>query len=178
MASVGGRQGVTENAIAFFDGAVEMVSLIAKLIRRPRRRDRPLPMLCLVRSRAQAGIMDALLHDRIVAATPRRVPNAYVDVEQMEGERDVRALLIALCRQLGLDNHGFPPIEFRHFPLVIWLMDQDLGDITVDQPAELVRRLRTRLSMSWFAVGRCSCVGTDASPHIKLNYTGCTSFLP
>jgi ABC-type branched-subunit amino acid transport system substrate-binding protein len=31
-------------------------------------------------------------------------------------------------------------------------MDQDLGDITVDQPAELVRRLRTRLSMSWFDV--------------------------
>jgi hypothetical protein len=153
---------VTENTIAFFDGAVEMVNLIARLIRRPLSRDRPLPLLCLVRSRGQVGIMEVLLHDRIMAATPRRVPHAHVDVEQLEGRRDVRALLIALCRQLGLDNHGFPPIEFRHFPLVIWLMDQDLGDIVVDQPAELVRRLRTRLGMSWVDVVADAGAGAGA----------------
>jgi hypothetical protein len=143
---------VSESNVAFFDGAVEVVDLVARLIRRPLHRDRPLPLLCLVRAGAQAGVMEALLRDRIVAAKPRRVPNAYVDVDSLEGRRDVRSLLIALCRQLGLDNHGFPPIEFRHLPLVIWLMDQDLGDIVVDQPAELARRLRTRLGTSWYDV--------------------------
>jgi hypothetical protein len=125
------------------------MNLIARLVRRPVRRDRALPMLCLVRGRPQADVMGGLLHERIVAASPRRVPNAYVDVEGLEDERDLRGLLVALCRQLGLDNHGFRPIEFRHFPLVTWLMDQNLGDITVDQPAELVRQLRTRLGRSW-----------------------------
>jgi hypothetical protein len=136
--------------IAFFEGAGELVGLVARLVTRLTYRDRPLPMLYLIRSVAQSDLLPSLLHERMNAAAPRRVPHAYVDVEAENEDGGVSQPLIALCRQLGLDNHGFPPIEFRHFPLLIWLMEQDLGPITVNQSAELLRKLHNRLGLSWF----------------------------
>ncbi len=153
---------MAEDPIAFFDAPGELVRLIVGLVRRDRGRDRPLPLLCLVRSRAQAGIIGAF-HDSMNEAPPRRVPHALVDVEQLpKAERAVRGLLSALRRQLSLDNHGFPPIKFRHFQLVTWLMDQDYEDEVVDQAAELTRRLRRRLVMSWLDV--VSGAGAQALP--------------
>jgi hypothetical protein len=168
--TMGGEHGGADVAIAFFDGAAELVRLITELTGRPRDRDVPLPLLWLKRSGAQAGVISGL-HARIMAATPRRVPNARVDVAQyplqypLRGDRDVQALLallVELCGQLGLDKHGFPRITFRHFRLVAWLMKQDHDANVVDERAWLVQELRKWMSPSLLDL--VAAAGQQAAP--------------
>ncbi|MBQ1020498.1 hypothetical protein KBX71_21850 [Micromonospora sp. D93] len=125
-------------------GGLELFALLARLLRRPRRGDRRLPLLWLVRSDT-ADLMVPLR--RFLGQGPRRrVPHAVLDADVPPGAGDVPALLRELHRQLSLEAFGAARLRFRHYPLADWLMQQSLS-LSVDADdsrAALVRRLRDR----------------------------------
>ncbi|MET8199305.1 hypothetical protein [Micromonospora taraxaci] len=125
-------------------GGLEFFALLARLLRRPRRGDRRLPMLWLVRSDT-SDLMTPLR--RFLGQGPRRrVPHAVLDADAPPGAGDVSALLRELHRQLSLEAFGAARLRFRHYPLADWLMHQSLtfGVDADDSRAALVRRLRDR----------------------------------
>ncbi|WP_433262634.1 hypothetical protein ACQPWR_23620 [Micromonospora vinacea] len=125
-------------------GGLELFALLARLLRRPRRGDRRLPLLWLVRSDT-ADLMVPLR--RFLGQGPRRrVPHAVLDADVPPGAGDVPALLRELHRQLSLEAFGAARLRFRHYPLADWLMQQSLSlSIDADDSrAALVRRLRDR----------------------------------
>ncbi|WFF00522.1 hypothetical protein [Micromonospora sp. WMMD964] len=125
-------------------GGLEFFTLLARLLRRPRRGDRRLPLLWLVRSDT-SDLMTPLR--RFLGQGPRRrVPHAVVDADVPPGAGDVSALLRELHRQLSLEAFGAARLRFRHYPLADWLMHQSLsfGVDADDSRAALVRRLRDR----------------------------------
>ncbi|GAB3186124.1 hypothetical protein FHX75_16104 [Micromonospora palomenae] len=127
-------------------GGPELLSLLARLLRRPRRGDRRLPLLWLVRA-AGAGDVAGLLRRFVGQGTGRRVPHAVLDPATRPGADDIPAVLRELHRQLSLEAFGTARLRFRHYPLADWLMHQTLAD-GVDAAdsgrAALVRRLRDR----------------------------------
>ena len=60
-------------------GGLELLSLLARLLRRPRRGDRRLPLLWLVRP-AEDGVVGALLRRFVGQGNRRRVPHAVLDL--------------------------------------------------------------------------------------------------
>ncbi|MEU8285905.1 hypothetical protein AB0C01_16380 [Micromonospora sp. NPDC048905] len=125
-------------------GGLEFFALLARLLRRPRRGDRRLPLLWLVRSDT-SDLMVPLR--RFLGQGPRRrVPHAVLDADAPPGAGDVPALLRELHRQLSLEAFGAARLRFRHYPLADWLMHQSLsfGVDADDSRAALVRRLRDR----------------------------------
>ncbi|MEU7772806.1 hypothetical protein AB0C44_15935 [Micromonospora taraxaci] len=125
-------------------GGLEFFALLARLLRRPRRGDRRLPLLWLVRSDT-SDLMTPLR--RFLGQGPRRrVPHAVLDADAPPGAGDVSALLRELHRQLSLEAFGAARLRFRHYPLADWLMHQSLafGVDADDSRAALVRRLRDR----------------------------------
>ncbi|MEU8085111.1 hypothetical protein AB0B57_15995 [Micromonospora sp. NPDC049101] len=143
-------------------GGLEFFALLARLLRRPRRGDRRLPLLWLVRPETQirsdtlarsetqvrADTSDLMVPlRRFLGQGPRRrVPHAVLDADVPPGAGDVPALLRELHRQLSLEAFGAARLRFRHYPLADWLMHQSLtfGVDADDSRAALVRRLRDR----------------------------------
>ncbi|WP_410810896.1 hypothetical protein [Micromonospora sp. 067-2] len=125
-------------------GGLEFFALLARLLRRPRRGDRRLPLIWLVRSDTP-DLMVPLR--RFLGQGPRRrVPHGVLDADAPPGAGDVPALLRELHRQLSLEAFGAARLRFRHYPLADWLMHQSLslGTEADDSRAALVRRLRDR----------------------------------
>ncbi|MFY1624075.1 hypothetical protein ACN261_31220 [Micromonospora sp. WMMD723] len=125
-------------------GGTELLALLTRLLRRPRRGDRRLPVLWLVRA-ATGGDPGALLRRSVGRGAGRRVPHAVLDLAARPDLADVPAVLRELHRQLSLEAFGTARLRFRHHPLADWLMQQTL-DVGVDAAdsgrATLVRRLR------------------------------------
>ncbi|MFE7873500.1 hypothetical protein ACFUYE_24510 [Micromonospora humida] len=125
-------------------GGTELLALLTRLLRRPRRGDRRLPVLWLVRA-ATGGDPGTLLRRFVGRGAGRRVPHAVLDLAARPDLVDVPAVLRELHRQLSLEAFGAARLRFRHHPLADWLMQQTL-DVGVDAAdsgrATLVRRLR------------------------------------
>ncbi|GHJ06688.1 hypothetical protein TPA0907_10550 [Micromonospora humidisoli] len=125
-------------------GGTELLALLTRLLRRPRRGDRRLPVLWLVRA-ATGGDLGALLRRFVGRGAGRRVPHAVLDLAARPDVADVPGVLRELHRQLSLEAFGAARLRFRHYPLADWLMQQTL-DVGVDAAdsgrATLVRRLR------------------------------------
>ncbi|MFY1583320.1 hypothetical protein ACN267_02320 [Micromonospora sp. WMMD734] len=125
-------------------GGTELLALLTRLLRRPRRGDRRLPVLWLVRA-ATGGDPGALLRRFVGRGAGRRVPHAVLDLAARPDLADVPGVLRELHRQLSLEAFGAARLRFRHHPLADWLMQQTL-DVGVDAAdsgrATLVRRLR------------------------------------
>lgn len=139
-------------------GGVELLSLLTRLLRRPRRGDHRLPVIWLVRAVAGSD-PGALLRRFVGRGVGRRVPHAVLDLAVRRDISDVPALLRELHRQLSLEAFGAARLRFRHYPLADWLMQQTLGvgtgpagpadsadpaDPADSGRATLVRRLRDR----------------------------------
>lgn len=125
-------------------GGPELLTLLARLLRRPRRGDRRLPLLWLVRPAAD-GATAALLRRFAARRAGRRVPHAVLDLAGRPAGDDVAAVLRELHRQLSVEAFGAPRLRFRHYPLADWLMHQTLAvdlDAADSGRAALVRRLR------------------------------------
>lgn len=132
-------------------GGLELLHLLARLLRRPRRGDRRLPLLWLVRP-AGDGAAGALLRRFVGQGTRRRVPHAVLDLTAgpvagaaRPGPDDVAGVLRELHRQLSVEAFGAARLRFRHYPLADWLMHQSLAvgvDAADSGRAALVRRLR------------------------------------
>ncbi|SCG81130.1 type 1 periplasmic-binding domain-containing protein [Micromonospora rifamycinica] len=127
-------------------GGAELLALLTRLLRRPRRDDRRLPVLWLVRA-ATGGDPGLLLRRFVGRGAGRQVPHAVLDLAARPDLADVPALLRELRRQLSLEAFGAARLRFRHYPLADWLMQQTL-EVGVDGAgsgrANLVRRLRDR----------------------------------
>ncbi|MEV4759910.1 hypothetical protein AB0J86_33105 [Micromonospora sp. NPDC049559] len=125
-------------------GGQEFFALLARLLRRPRRTDRRLPLFWLVRS-GDAADVTTLLRRAATQGHRRRVPHVLIDVAA-QPENDVPTTLRAIYRQLSLEAFGGERLRFRHYPLADWLMHQSLvyGLDLDDSRAALVRRLRDR----------------------------------
>ncbi|MFC0003223.1 type 1 periplasmic-binding domain-containing protein [Micromonospora siamensis] len=125
-------------------GSLDLLTLLARLLRRPRRGDRQLPLLWLTRAPGSADVA-ALLRRFLGQGAGRRVPHAVVDLAGRPETDDVPAVLRELHRQLSLEAFGVARLRFRHYPLADWLMQQTLtigtgpGD---SGRGTLVRRLR------------------------------------
>ncbi|SCF19766.1 hypothetical protein GA0070618_3956 [Micromonospora echinospora] len=127
------------------DGGLDFLALLARLLRRPRRGDRRLPVFWLVHPTGAADLMSVLR--RLVGQSPhRRVPHAVVDVRTLPEGAGLPAVLRELHRQLCVEAFGAERIRFRHYPLADWLMQQSLtfGVEAEDGRSALVRRLRDR----------------------------------
>ncbi|WP_431943710.1 hypothetical protein [Micromonospora marina] len=125
-------------------GGPELLTLLARLLRRPRRGDRRLPLLWLVRPAAD-GATAALLRRFAARRAGRRVPHAVLELAGRPAGDDVAAVLRELHRQLSVEAFGAPRLRFRHYPLADWLMHQTLAvdlDAADSGRAALVRRLR------------------------------------
>ncbi|MFG2055889.1 hypothetical protein ACGFI9_17860 [Micromonospora sp. NPDC048930] len=125
-------------------GSLELFALLARLLRRPHRGDRRLPLLWLVRP-AGAGALGGLLRRFLGQGAGRRMPHAVLDLAARPETDDVPAVLRELHRQLSLEAFGAARLRFRHYPLADWLMQQTLAvgaDAGHSGRAALVRRLR------------------------------------
>ncbi|KKK04469.1 hypothetical protein [Micromonospora sp. HK10] len=125
-------------------GSLDLLALLARLLRRPRRGDRWLPLLWLVHP-AGDGALGALLRRFVGRGAGRRVPHAVLDLSTRPAGDDVPAALRELHRQLSVEAFGAARLRFRHYPLADWLMHQSLAvglDAQQSGRAALVRRLR------------------------------------
>jgi hypothetical protein len=133
-------------------GGSEFLGLLARLLRRPRRGERRLPVIWLVRAEGAPDLV-ALLRRALVRGHRRRAPHASLDAAAPR-TGDVATALRDVYRQLSLEAFGAARLRFRHYPLADWLMHQTLpadadgaaepvGDAG-DRRAALARRLRDR----------------------------------
>jgi len=125
-------------------GGSEFIALLTRLLRRPRRGDRRLPLIWLVRSAATTDLI-GLLGRAAARGHRRRVPHAVLDASSAPCG-DVASVLREAHRQLSLEAFGTERLRFRHYLLADWLMHQSLViDMDTDNSrAALVRRLRDR----------------------------------
>nr|MDT0657200.1 hypothetical protein [Micromonospora sp. DSM 115978] len=124
-------------------GAAELLALVARLLRRPRRGEHRLPLVWVVGASGQEVLRPVLR--RLTGAPRRRVPHVTVDAERYPDGNDVRPLLDEAHNQLSLDAFGAEPFQFRHYSLARWLMDQSLPGVEVhDRRARLAAKLRDR----------------------------------
>lgn len=124
-------------------GIAELLKLIAWLLRRPRRTERRLPLIWLVRAAGHDALAPVLA---CLTRPPRRqVPHVSLDATRFADGADVRPLLDELHHQLALDAYGVAPLQFRHYPLACWLMGQTPPRVDVgDRRAWLAEQLRER----------------------------------
>jgi hypothetical protein len=113
-------------------GGSEFLSLLARLLRRPRRGDRRLPLIWLVRADGAPDLL-GLLRRALVRGHRRRVPHALIDATAPG--TDVNAALREAYRQLSLEAFGAERLRFRHYPLADWLLHQSLATAPADRPA-------------------------------------------
>lgn len=126
-----------------FPGVMETLRLMAVLLTRLPRRERALPLLCLIRPIADQPVL-AELRRRLKGAGRRQVPHVLVDANTKVGIHD---LLTAVCGGLALDTFGGAPLRFPHYLLLHWVIGEPFGAVEVDRrDAELARRLRDRLA--------------------------------
>ncbi|SCF41986.1 hypothetical protein [Micromonospora mirobrigensis] len=92
-------------------GGLDLLTLLARLLRRPRRGDRQLPLLWLTRAPGSADVA-ALLRRFLGQGADRRVPHAVVDLSARPETDDVPAVLRELHRQLS----GTPPTPVSRSP--------------------------------------------------------------
>jgi ABC-type branched-subunit amino acid transport system substrate-binding protein/heat shock protein HspQ len=124
-------------------GAAELLALVARLLRRPRRSEHRLPLIWVIGATGQ-DVLRPLLR-RLTGAPRRRVPHVTVDAARYPDGSDVRPLLDEAHNQLSLDAFGAEPFHFRHYSLARWLMDQTLPGVEVHhRRARLAEQLRDR----------------------------------
>lgn len=126
-------------------GGSEFLALVARLLRRPRRGDRRLPLIWLVRSDGAPDLV-ALLRRVMGRGQRRRIPHAVIDLAELSGA-DVAAVLRDLHRQLSLEAFGGERLRFRHYPLANWLLHQAApgpDEAGEDRRPALARQLRDR----------------------------------
>lgn len=112
-------------------GGSELLTLLARLLRRPRRGDHRLPVFWLVRAQNAPDLV-TVLRRAMMRGHRRRVPHAVVDVAaQPSGSGDVPALLRQIHQQLSLEAFGTERLRFRHYTLADWLMRQTLPEVGV-----------------------------------------------
>src|SRR3954468_10150429 len=90
--------------------------LVAHLVARPRRRDRPLPLIWLTGG-AGGPVLGALI-GYLASPGRSRVPHPRLAVSpspetQGESETEIRPLLDPLCRQLSQPRFGTGRLRFR-----------------------------------------------------------------
>ncbi|HYN97100.1 MAG TPA: hypothetical protein VES42_24945 [Pilimelia sp.] len=125
-------------------GGTEFLALLARLLRRPGRGDRRLPLFWLVRAPG-APDMVTLLARALGRGHRRRVPHVVIDLAAPPADGDVAGVLRELHRQLSLEAFGAERLRFVRYPLADWLMRQSLPGVEVDDRREtLVQRLRDR----------------------------------
>ncbi|MFF5172151.1 hypothetical protein ACFY3U_05905 [Micromonospora sp. NPDC000089] len=125
-------------------GILEKLTLLARLLSRPRRGDRRLPLLWLVRPPGADGV-GTLLRRFVGQGSGRRVPHAVLDLAAPDAVADIPAAVRELHRQLSLEAFGTARLRFRHYPLADWLMHQTLTvgvDAADSGRGALLRRLR------------------------------------
>ncbi|MCC3654957.1 MULTISPECIES: hypothetical protein [Streptomyces] len=124
-------------------GTAGLLRLVAFLVRRPRPRDRRLPLIWLTGPGSPAALRT--LRGRLAAPPKRRVPHAWAEAGRPAGELPVLPLLNQLRAALSVQTFGGDRLWFRHFGLLSWLLGQDVSGVDSDAvPGELVRRLRQR----------------------------------
>ncbi|MEU7197066.1 hypothetical protein AB0B04_26650 [Streptomyces xinghaiensis] len=124
-------------------GTVGLLRLAAFLVRRPRPRDRRLPVIWLSGRGGPAALR--VLRERLDAPPRRRVPHAWAEAGRPDGALPVLPLLNGLRAALSVQTFGGDRLWFRHFGLLTWLLEQDVSELDSDAvPGELVRRLRQR----------------------------------
>ncbi|MFY1650375.1 hypothetical protein ACN27J_05705 [Solwaraspora sp. WMMB762] len=122
-------------------GVAELLTLVGRLLRRPRRGEHDLPVVVAVG--AAGSEVHAGLLRRLRRPAHRRVPHVDVDAAEFPDGAGIRPLLDAMHHQLALDAFGGEPFTFRHYPLARWLMDQRLADVEVtERRARLTQMLR------------------------------------
>jgi hypothetical protein len=153
-----------------FRGVLDVVQLLDRLCRRPRfgdvagtpgRRERRaqagLPLVCLIRSPQQDGLVGGLVR-RLAEARPSRVPHCHVVLSPVgdsargsneftvDDVQKVREILAYAATVLGSSrNARGGRIRFRRFGLLDWLMSQDLErSHDARRQSELRARLRRR----------------------------------
>ncbi len=139
-------------------GGLELLALLTRLLRRPRRGEHRLPVIWLVRT-AVAGDPMPLLRRFLGQGPRRRVPHAVLDVAACPPGVDVPMLLRDLHRQLCLEAFGTARLRFRHYRLADWLMHQGFDHDAEDGRATLLRRLRDRQART--AGGEATPTGSD-----------------
>ncbi|MGI5147342.1 hypothetical protein ACQEVC_13345 [Plantactinospora sp. CA-294935] len=126
-------------------GGSEFLALLARLLRRPRRGDRRLPLIWLVRSPASPDLI-ALLRRVLGRGQRRRIPHAVLDLTELTAT-DIAAELREVHRQLSLEAFGGERFRFRHYPLADWLLHQPVpesAEAGEDRRPALARQLRDR----------------------------------
>ncbi|MBF9134355.1 hypothetical protein I0C86_36310 [Plantactinospora sp. S1510] len=132
-------------------GGSEFLGLLARLLRRPRRGDRRLPLIWLVRA-DRAPDLIALLRRVLGRGQRRRIPHAALDLAARPGV-DIGTLLRDVHRQLSVEAFGGERLRFRHYPLADWLLHHSLadpadtaepGEAGEDRRPTLARQLRDR----------------------------------
>ena len=120
----------------------DVLDLIARLVRRPGRTDRRLPLIWLSGREHGTGVLDGL-------AQGLRIPRQYLVPHAREKANDpdnnVRPLLKKLCTTLAEPQFGGQRLRFRHYELAEWLMRQDLSELgPEDRGRKIVTLLRGR----------------------------------
>ncbi|MDG4765954.1 hypothetical protein O7632_17875 [Solwaraspora sp. WMMD406] len=122
-------------------GMAELLGVVGRLLRRPRRGEHQLPLIISVGD-VDTDVRDGLLR-RLRRPTRRRVPHIDLDAAAFPDQQGIRPLLDAMHHQLALDAFGGQPFVFRHYPLARWLMDQRLTDVEVaDRRSRITDMLR------------------------------------
>jgi len=130
-------------------GGSEFLALLAGLLRRPRRGERRLPVIWLVRAGGAPDLI-GLLHRLLGRGQRRRIPHAVLDVSALPAtsaaEGDLAAVLREVYRHLSLEAFGGERLRFRHYPLPDWLLHQSSAEEVDagDRRRTLARRLRDR----------------------------------
>lgn len=122
-----------------------VLSLIARLVRRPARTDRCLPLIWLSGLQSGAQALD-VLDGRLRGLHRHKVPHARVRAEE-EANSDARQLLHTLCLRLRAPQFGGERLWFRYYELAEWLVGKNLSDPelgSADPPTKIARLLRER----------------------------------
>jgi hypothetical protein len=121
-----------------------VLTLIARLVQRPARKDRRLPLIWLSDRERGTRVLNGLDQGLRI---PRqyRVPGARVKAKDEGSGGNIRLLLRIICTRLAAPLFGGQPLRFRHYELVEWLMAQDLSDLRPeDRRRRIVALLRGR----------------------------------
>ncbi|WFE28295.1 hypothetical protein O7623_03530 [Solwaraspora sp. WMMD791] len=122
-------------------GMAELLAVVGRLLRRPRRGEHDLPIVITVGNDG-AEIRAGLLR-RLRRPHRRRVPHVVIDATRFPDSGGIRSLLDVMHHQLALDAFGGTPFTFGHYPLARWLMDQRLADVEVtERRARITQMLR------------------------------------
>lgn len=118
-----------------------VLTLTARLVQRPSRADRRLPLIWLSDREHGARVLEELARRLLM---PRRylVPHARVETDP---DSNIRPLLKKICAALAEPRFVGQRLRFRHYELAEWLMAQDLSDLGPENRArKIVTLLRDR----------------------------------